>query len=514
MTEDAPTLVDSLEDFRNFVFLAHKFLGLESPTELQFSIADNMQTSGSREAIQAFRGCGKSHLSALYCLWVLYHHPDAKILIISAAKKRASEFVKFCKEVIDVCPHLCHMKAKEGARNLSYSFDVANTLPSQTPSLEAKGIEGMITGSRADIIICDDLEVSINSMSAEAREKLQGLATEFEAILLPDGAVDSKIVYLGTPHSSSSIYNALPEKGYTVHKYPAYGEDGEPTEPVRFPRQVLEKRRRGMGDSAFMLQYQLDTSLADKDKFPLKLSQLMVTKHSLDPNFCYEEYEKGWGGMKFHVREAKADDKPLYCKHIGYRVPYTFKLLSLDPAGSGEDDFAYCVLGVKNGYVHVLEQGHWNGFSGSRVADIRDVAHRFSVNEILVETNFGDDLIINMLQPNIDVPITPIKNYTQKQKRIISILEPIINQKKLVVDKSFLTNKGIGQYTNITPVKGSIKHDDYIDCLANGVKHLGDFLKINLKAARRKEEEERLDAELNKMIDHVRGYVDNPNWVL
>ena len=73
-----------LEDFRNFVFLAHKFIGLESPTPLQFQMSDNLQASSSREAIQAFRGCGKSHLAALYSLWTLYHHPDAKILVSSA----------------------------------------------------------------------------------------------------------------------------------------------------------------------------------------------------------------------------------------------------------------------------------------------------------------------------------------------------------------------------------------------------------------------------------------------
>jgi hypothetical protein len=502
-----------LEDFRNFVFLAHKFIGLESPTPLQFQMSDNLQASSSREAIQAFRGCGKSHLAALYSLWTLYHHPDAKILVLSAAKKRASEFVKFCKEVINVCPHLIHMAAPEGKRNLSYSFDVADTLPSQTPSLEAKGIEGQITGSRADIIIADDLEISINSMSAEAREKLQNLATEFEAILLPDGAVQPKIIYLGTPHSSSSIYNALPAKGYKLHKYPAYDEDGEPTEPNRFPRKVLEKRRRGMGDSAFMLQYMLDTSLADQDKFPLKISDLVVMENVLDPNFCYEEYRPTKKPLDYHVRESKAKDRATFGKTIGYRVPYLKKILALDPAGSGNDDFAYCVLATKNGFVFVLEQGHWNGFSGSRVNDIKQLAMKYSVNEILVETNFGDDLIINLLQPNINVPIVAIKNYTQKEKRIISILEPILNQNKLIVDKGFMTGKIMSQFCNLTPVKGSIKHDDYVDCLAIGISHLKEELKINLAMARRKESEERLEDEL-RSIEDVRSYVQkNPSWI-
>jgi hypothetical protein len=504
---------EDLGDFRNFIFLAHKFIGLETPTPLQFEVADMMQNSSSREAIQAFRGFGKSHLAALFAMYTLYHYPEAKILVVSAAKKRASEFVKFCKELLDVCPHLVHMKAKEGARNLSYSFDVANTMPSQTPSLEAKGIESMITGSRADYIICDDLEVAVNSMSAEAREKLQGLATEFEAILLPDGAVESKILYLGTPHSSSSIYNALPDRGYTVRNYPAYNTEGEPAEPSRFPRKVLEKRRRGMGDSAFMLQYMLDTTLADHDKFPLKVNDLIISSTTLDPNYCYEEYTQSNRKLKYYVRESKATDNGVEANHSGHRVKYTRKILALDPAGSGADDFSYCVLGTRNGFLFVLEQGHWNGFNGARVGDIKAVAQKYQVNEIVVETNFGDELMVNLLQPNIDIPITPIKNYTQKEKRIISILEPVLNQHKLVVDKRFVTNKGIGQFTNLTPVKGSLKHDDYVDVLGMAVNHMKADLSINLKKARQIEEEERMEKALDSILDLHTVTHSNPSWI-
>ena len=502
---------DDLGDFRNFIFLAHKFIGLEPPTELQYAMADNQQNSTSREAIQAFRGCGKSHLSALFAIYTLYHHPNAKILIVSATKKRAAEFVKFCKDVIIACPHLCHMIGMDGDRNLSYSFDVANTLPSQTPSLEAKGIESQITGSRSDYVICDDLEISVNSMSADAREKLMGLATEFEAVLLPDGAVDSKIIYLGTPHSSSSIYNALPDKGYILHKYPAYDSDGEPTEPTRFPRKILEKRRRGMGDSSFMLQYQLDTSMADADKFPLKVSDLMV-QETLDPNYCYEVYNRTQNQIQMYVKESKANDKAYWCSRKGQKVEYTKKILALDPAGSGKDDFSYCVLGTRNSFVFVLEQGHWSGFAGSRIQDIKSLAEKYNINEIVVETNFGDDLIIHLLQPNINVPITSVKHHTQKEKRIINILEPVLNQHKLVVGKEFLTNKGIGQFTNLTPTRGSLKHDDYVDCLAMGVHHLREEMTVNVAQAMRKQYEETVDKEFQAIMNDGSGGVPNYNW--
>jgi len=502
-------LREDLTDFRNFLFLCHKFIGLPEPTPLQYKIADRFQSGESREAVQAFRGCGKSHISALGSLWLLYHNPDEKVLIVSATAKRAAEFVKFCKDTINVCPFLSHLLPQQGQRNLSYSFDISGCVPSQTPSLTAKSIGAQITGSRANIIICDDLEISVNSMSAESREKLQNLATEFEAVLLPKG----RIIYLGTPHSSSSIYNALPAKGYKVYKYPCYDSEGNSTEPDRFPAKILEKRRRGMGDTAFMLQYMLDTSLADKDKFPLKLSDLLVCSN-LDPYYCYEEYYQTTNPLKRFVAEAKGGDKPMYAGHKGVKVEYTKKIIALDPAGSGADDFAYCVLATRNGFVFVLEQGHWDGFAGSRVGDIRDLAEKYKVNEIIVETNFGDDLILHLLQPNINVPITPIRHNIQKEKRIITTLEPALNQHKVVVSEDFLFNKGISQFCNITPLKGSLKHDDYIDCLAMGVRHIQEYMAINLQKAKDKEWEDRLQKEFDSILNtRSIGEPANPNWM-
>ena len=76
-----------------------------------------------------------------------------------------------------------------------------------------------------------------------------------------------------------------------------------------------------------------------------------------------------------------------------------------------------------------------------------------------------------------------------------------------------MLGKIMSQFCNITPVKGSIKHDDYIDCLAMGVQHFKEEIKINLEMARQKEYEERLDKEL-RSIEEVRNYVDkNHSWI-
>ena len=398
------------------------------------------------------------------------------------------------------------MKPSKNQRDLSYSFDFSDCLPSQTPSIEAKGITSQITGSRANIIIADDLEVSINSLSAEAREKLESLSKEFVSVLMPEGST----IYLGTPHSSSSIYNRLPGIGYTLVKFPAYDEAGKATEPLRFPAKALEMRKKLMGESEFQLQYMLDTSLADKDKFPLKLSDLIVTEE-FDAKTCREQWKKTGERIPFVVGEAKGYDTPYKAQSNGFEVEYTKRILVLDPAGSGKDSFAWSVLATRNGYYYVLKQGRWStGLTQQVLKDIKALCFTYQVHELVCEINFGGDTLVSLLKANVKCEIIEIRSTTNKEKRIISTLEPVLNMHKLVVNKEFLLDDIMtSQFCNLSPAKGSLKHDDSIDCLALGIAHLRQEGAVNLEAMRRKEAESRLDRELSDLI----GGGNRKRWV-
>ena len=167
------------------------------------------------------------------------------------------------------------------------------------------------------------------------REKLLQLVTESESILTPKH--DSRILFLGTPQTTFTIYRKLAERNYKpfvwsaryprdVSKYegllaPQLQEDlenarqrqqnsdqnqdqtsrsevslgdaegtnplaWEPTDPDRFDSTDLLEREASMGRSNFMLQFMLDTSLSDAEKFPLKNSDLIVT--SVNPTTAPE----------------------------------------------------------------------------------------------------------------------------------------------------------------------------------------------------------------------------------
>ena len=199
-------------DFKLFLQALWQQLDLPSPTRAQYAIADYLQHGPKRLQIQAFRGVGKSWITGAFVLWTLFNNAEKKIMIISASKERADNMSIFLQKLIIETPWLNHLRPKsDDARWARISFDV-NCSPHQAPSVKSVGITGQLTGSRADLMILDDIEVPGNSMTELMREKLLQLCTEAESILTPKK--DSRIMFLGTPQTTFTIYRKLAERAY------------------------------------------------------------------------------------------------------------------------------------------------------------------------------------------------------------------------------------------------------------------------------------------------------------
>ena len=286
-----------LLDFRNFVFMVWQHLNLPDPTPVQYDMAEYLQNAPKRAVIEAFRGVGKSYITSAFVCWKLLLDPETKVLVVSASKVRSDDFSTFTQRLINELPILHHLKSREGQRQSKVAFDVGPCQASHSPSVKSVGITGQLSGSRADIIVADDVEVPNNSMTQTMRDKLSEAVKEFDAVLKPDGS----IVYLGTPQTEMSLYETLPERGYEVRIWPSRYPDekqvirysnklapfiqdkldrgsivGDPTDPLRFDAEDLLERELSYGRSGFALQFQLDTSLSDADKYPLKLSDLII----------------------------------------------------------------------------------------------------------------------------------------------------------------------------------------------------------------------------------------------
>ena len=160
------------QDFKLFLQALWHELHLPPPTRAQYAIADYLQTGPKRLQIQAFRGVGKSWITGAFVLWTLFNDPERKIMIISASKERADNMSIFLQKLIIETPWLNFLRPKaDDSRWSRISFDVACS-PHQAPSVKSVGITGQLTGSRADLMILDDVEVPGNSMTELMREKL------------------------------------------------------------------------------------------------------------------------------------------------------------------------------------------------------------------------------------------------------------------------------------------------------------------------------------------------------
>ena len=62
-------ILSKITDFRNFLYITWKHLNLPQPTKIQYDIADYIANGDSRIIISAFRGVGKSWITASYVMF-------------------------------------------------------------------------------------------------------------------------------------------------------------------------------------------------------------------------------------------------------------------------------------------------------------------------------------------------------------------------------------------------------------------------------------------------------------
>ncbi len=547
------------KDFRNFLYLIWKYLRLPDPTPLQYEIADYLQEDGIfRRIIEGFRGVAKSWITAAYVLWRLYIDPDYKFLVVSASKQRANNFSTFTRMLIREVPFLQHLQAHDHQRDSNVAFDVGLALPDQAPSVMSVGVFGQLTGTRANEIIADDVEVPNNSGTQDLREKLLKTVLEFEAIIKPGG----RITFLGTPQTEESIYNKLRERGYDCRiwpaRYPAKGNFkkyngqlaksimeavlrdsklvGKPTEPTRFTELDLLQRETSYGKSGFALQFMLDTSLSDTERYPLKLSDLIVTSLNTDK----APVSVAWGSSpEYQIKELAnigfTGDrwyKPLFVDKDW--IEYEGSVMAIDPAGRGTDELGYAVVKQLHGTLFVTATGGLKGgYSDENLIKLAKVAKEQKVNYIVIEANFGDGMFAKIFTPVLakyhPCTVEEVKHSVQKEKRIVDTLEPAMNRHRLVFDISVVqedlkiaTNEEEGainyslfyQLTRLTRDRGSLKHDDRLDALAIAVAYWVESMARDEERAAKEHRERVFEAELENFMEHVVGFgIENSRWV-
>lgn len=542
---------EPLLDFRKFLYLVWKHLNLPDPTPVQYDIALWLMHGPRRKIIQAFRGVGKSWITSAYVVWRLRVDPQLKFLVVSASKDRSDSFSTFTLRLIREMPILRCLIPSTTQRDSKIAFDVGPARADHAPSVKSVGIFGQLAGTRADEIVADDVEVPNNAFTQGMRDKLSEAVKEFDAILKPDG----KITYLGTPQTEESLYNVLPERGYSKRIWPARFPDEErlnnygeflapyvlelinanpvhgPVDPDRFDEVDLMEREASYGRSGFSLQFMLDTRFSDAERFPLKLADLVVMDLDLEiapekvawasgPDRMHKDLQAvGFTGDHYHG--------PMYVAPTF--LPYQGAIMAIDPSGRGKDETAYAVVKMLNGQLFVTDAGGLKGgYDDETLTKLAHIAQEHSVNRILVESNFGDGMFTALLKPHLKriYPCTTeeVRHNTQKENRIIDTLEPVMNQHRLIVNKSIIqkdieSTKELPvekqlyyqlfyQMTRITRERGALAHDDRLDALAIAVAFWTERMAQDADFAVEQRKEELMEFELAVYRGDIDGGVD------
>ena len=549
--------MNKIENFKNFLYLAWKHLNLPDPTPIQYDIADYLQSKEKRIVIQAFRGVGKSWITSAYVCHQLLLNPQRNILVVSASKTRADDFSTFTQRLISEMPLLEHLKPRDNQRHSKISFDVAPALASHAPSVKSMGVTGQLTGSRADLIIADDVESANNSQTQLMRDRLGETVKEFDAIIKPKVG---RVVFLGTPQTEMSLYNDLDERGFKTRIWSAlypdktqaigYGDklapkitkelkedpklENKPTDPDRFNETDLMERQASYGRSGFNLQFMLDTTMSDANKYPLKLNDIIVASG-------IGSWKKAPANIQWAsgVDQIRAVDPEL--PNVGLKGDYWTSALymseefadfegsvmSIDPAGRGADKTAYAVLKMLHGTLYLTAIGGLDGgYSDQVMSQLAEIAKLQSVNKVVIESNFGDGMATQLLKPIMSkihpCEIEEVRHSIQKEKRIIDTLEPILNQHRLVIDDQLIAkdfkydpdHQLFRQMTRITREKGALRHDDQLDALAIAANYWVEQIDRDQTLSYNQHKNELLDKDLERFMEYTIGRTPKKdNWI-
>ena len=205
--------------------------------------------------------------------------------------------------------------------------------------------------------------------------------------------------------------------------------------------------------------------------------------------------------------------------------------MAIDPSGRGRNETGYSVVKMCHGNLFLSASGGYTGgFERETLIKLATTAKEQKVNEIVIESNFGDGMYQELFKPVLKkiypCRVTEVRNSIQKERRIIDVLEPVMNQHRLIVDPAVIRkdareteqvhNMLFWQMTRMTKEQGAIAQDDRIDSLCEAVSYWTDKMGQEQDDATEEWKELELRESLNGFLAHVMGLGGRPkplSWI-
>jgi len=430
--------------------------------------------SGDRElALLVFRGAGKSTLVGFFVAWVLAADPALRVLVVAADLALAKKMVRHVRRIVERHP-LCRALMPERIDQWAADqITVRRPGGGRDPSVLAKGVEANLTGSRADIVICDDVEVPNTSDTSEKRAQLRQRLAELEYVLVPGGMQ----LFVGTPHCYQSIYAAEPRgedeagrvflDGFLRLELPLIDAKGKSLWPERFSERRIAAIRRRTGPTKFASQM----LLAPVDPRDCRLDPLRIARYG-EP-IVYDE-----GG-----RADSGEALPAILSIGGEAMVQASAYW--DPAYGKPDGDASVVAAVfadakgrlrlhRVAYLEVGEGGE--SAADQQCRQVADLVRELRLPRLVVETSGAGLFLPGLLRAafrerRIGCAIIPHAPSRPKDARILEAFDALISSGRLSAHASVFTTRFPTEMREWRP--GASGHDDGIDAAAGAILALG-----------------------------------------
>ncbi len=343
-------------------------------------------------------------------------------------------------------------------------FTVNRNRISRDPSVLARGLYANLTGARADVIICDDVEVPNTCDTAEKREKLRDRLSENQFILTPGGTQ----IYIGTPHTYYTLYADKPRreigeeeiflKNYKRFSIPLIDREGNSAWPERYGPEEIESIRCNSGPAKFASQMLLTpVNILDS-----RLDVTLLRRYGED--VLYQEIQKKavLSIARHKLVSASAWWDPAFGKGSGdssvVAVAYT------DEDG---DQWLHRVE-----YIRIIA-GPDEDEASLQCRAVARIAKDLYLPSIAVETNGLGKFLPAILRRELAAQKIPCsvleKHSTQsKEARILESFDAVMAARSLHVHESIYKTPFITEMQEWRPsLKGG--HDDGLDAAAGAL---------------------------------------------
>src|SRR5262245_15386012 len=210
----------------------------------------------SNAIVELPRDHGKTVQVCARVVWELGRNPALRIKIVCATERIAEERGRFLRRAIADNPRVREVfpRLRPGAPWAETCFSVERPAEGIGPSVTTLGVGAALTGTRADLLVCDDI-VDVRSLtSAAERARVKAFFRDnLMNLLEPDG----RCWCLFTPWHASDLNAELKHGGAFALFRRAVGRDMRPVWPERWSRRRLMERQMEIGAASFARAYRL-----------------------------------------------------------------------------------------------------------------------------------------------------------------------------------------------------------------------------------------------------------------